>query len=139
MMAVWQFSSWAAMEPSSSGREGGERTQPWQTDIRQALAGDRWIVHTSHLISSHLISSHLISAHKIDAVARRGMLLQQGNRLSSRVLVQRNPRKQNVPDVIAGISTPKDFSERSSNLGFTILSACQDVSAFDAIFCSLAQ
>ena len=66
------------------------------------------------------------------------MLLQQENRLSSRVLVQRNPRKQNVPDVIAG-STPKDSAERVSNLGLTILPACQDVAAFAAIFCSLAQ
>ena len=111
-----------------------KRTQPWQTDIRQAFAGDRRLVHSSHLISSRLVSSH-----KIDAVARGGMLLREGSRSSSRVLVQRNPRKQNVPDVIAGISTPKDFSERVSNLGSTILMACQDVTVSDAVFLSLAQ
>ena len=110
-----------------------KRTQPWQTDIRQAFAGDRRLVHSSHLVSSRLVSSHQAQ------VARRGMLLRQGNRSSSRVLVQRNPRKQNVPDVIAGISTPKDFSERVSNLGFTIFTACQDVTVSDAVFLSLAQ
>ena len=64
--------------PLPGGRE--ERTQPWQTDIRQALAGDRRREHSSHLISSHLISSQLSSAQLSSAQLSSSQLISSHRR-----------------------------------------------------------